>query len=791
MSLSFAQRPRPPMAITSDLTPPHGSVQIMTQPPTASAIDDFSIPAQQRTWAIFLVSVLGLFLELLLIRWVGTEVRIFAYLQNTVLVVCFLGLGMGCFTSRRPIELRRQLLLPLLVLTLIMAIPMSRRGVGHISELLSVLGDMHIWHAAVTSNSWQTVAHVSLGLGLTFTLMVLLWSMFIPIGRMLGRLMDEHPRPIWSYSVNIAGSLLGIWLFVAMSAFGLPPVVWFAVFALLVASFVGTGQQRVGNVGLLLIIVGLAWHASSEPGAIETAWSPYQKLAFRDSGGRNMQWDGLSIEVNNVGYQEMLDLSEQGVRSNPKIDPRMYGLSQYDVPLLLHNAPRRVLIVGAGSGNDAAGALRGGAEKITAVDIDPAIVDFGRRFHPEQPYDSPKVRVVTDDARSFFATTKIRYDLIIFGLLDSHTTTAMTNARLDHYVYTRESLTRARTLLADGGVMCLSFESEKPYIADRMAGTIRQVFGREPLTFRIPASRAGWGGVMFVAGDQRTIGQSLAANPRLAEQIEAWQKALPVEIDYTTSLATDDWPYIYLQNARIPTLYWLLGGLMIGLFAYGSFRLNTPINLLRWQRSHWHFFFLGAAFLLLEVQNISKASVVLGNTWVVNAVIISGILTMILAANLIAARCPRLPQPVVVVCLLFTCIGLYFVDLSTFAFFPYATKAVIVGALTTLPMLFAGILFIRSFAVVERKDLALGANLLGAIVGALLQTATFVTGIKALLLIVAALYIAAVVTRPGAGDDQPPSEASNEDKDAAESPVPVPAEETEQPSEEFAEAVGV
>ena len=54
------------------------------------------------SWAIFLVSVLGLFLEMLLIRWVGTEIRIFAYLQNTVLVVCFLGLACGCFTCRQP-----------------------------------------------------------------------------------------------------------------------------------------------------------------------------------------------------------------------------------------------------------------------------------------------------------------------------------------------------------------------------------------------------------------------------------------------------------------------------------------------------------------------------------------------------------------------------------------------------------------------------------------------------------------------------------------------------------------
>src|SRR4029077_3531302 len=67
------------------------------------------------TWILFLVSVLGLYLELALIRWIGTEVRIFAYLQNTVLVVCFMGLGIGCLTCRKPVAIR-DILLPLLVL---------------------------------------------------------------------------------------------------------------------------------------------------------------------------------------------------------------------------------------------------------------------------------------------------------------------------------------------------------------------------------------------------------------------------------------------------------------------------------------------------------------------------------------------------------------------------------------------------------------------------------------------------------------------------------------------------
>ena len=76
------------------------------------------------------------------------------------------------------------------------------------------------------------------------------------------------------------------------------------------------------------------------------------------------------------------------------------------------------------------------ASSISAVEIDPAIISLGRRYHPEAPYASAATRVVNDDARSFFATSDQKFDVISFGLLDSHTTTAMTNARLDHYFYT-------------------------------------------------------------------------------------------------------------------------------------------------------------------------------------------------------------------------------------------------------------------------------------------------------------------------------------------------------------------
>jgi len=48
-------------------------------------------------WQLALWSLLSLFFELLMIRWISSEIRIFAYFKNFVLVACFLGFGLGCY----------------------------------------------------------------------------------------------------------------------------------------------------------------------------------------------------------------------------------------------------------------------------------------------------------------------------------------------------------------------------------------------------------------------------------------------------------------------------------------------------------------------------------------------------------------------------------------------------------------------------------------------------------------------------------------------------------------------
>jgi len=146
---------------------------------TSAAFTDADLNIPNQTWGVFFISVLGLFLELLFIRWIGTEIRIFAYLQNTILVACFLGLGLGMFTSSKPIEIK-QTLIPLTFILALMAIPITRSALGSTSDMLSVLSDLVIWFQAVAGDTKTTILYLVLGLTLTYFILALIVDVFVP-----------------------------------------------------------------------------------------------------------------------------------------------------------------------------------------------------------------------------------------------------------------------------------------------------------------------------------------------------------------------------------------------------------------------------------------------------------------------------------------------------------------------------------------------------------------------------------------------------------------------------------
>ncbi|MCB1045414.1 MAG: hypothetical protein KDC35_20900 [Acidobacteria bacterium] len=697
---------------------------------------------------IFLISFSSLFIEIMFIRWISTEIRVFAYVQNTVLISCFLGLGLGCFTSNRRSSLLK-MLIPMAIVITLFASPFTRNLLDKWTQHLGSISNMVIW-GIPTGSDFTSTGQLILGFLSILAVMALMVSVFIPPGRWLGLWLDQHPNTIVAYSINIAGSLAGIWVFVLACAAHWPPFLWVLIALASLGFLFSEEKNRTYSALAFVVTLLLAYPTSWNPSSIRSTWSNYQKLVLYKHDQKGRIWPGkYLVTVNNVGYQAMIDLSPDNLKARPDIFPQeWHGYSQYDLPTLIVPEANRVLIVGAGSGNDVAGAIRGGAKHVVAVEIDDVIVSMGKQFHPENPYAHPNVDVVVDDARAYFSRATDTFDLIIFGLLDSHTTGSMTNARLDHYVYTEESLIKAKKLLANNGVMVLSFEAEKPYIADRIMTMLTKAFHQAPIAFRVPASPSGWGGVMFITGDNDRIQESLANNPKLRALIADWQARFPLEITGETPTTTDDWPYLYLERPTIPNLYYIFSLALLILFFVFSKLNQTPIDFRAWTKSHWHFFFLGAGFLLLEVQNISRAVIILGSTWLVNAVIISGILAMILLSNLVVAKLQTIKLRPVYAGLIASCVFLYFFDLSVIGAYSFATKCVLAGLITTLPIFFSGIIFIESFRHEARKDVALGANLFGSLIGGLTQAISFLVGTKALLLLVTLWYLASLIVRP-------------------------------------------
>ena len=692
---------------------------------------------------IFFVSALILFLELVLIRWIGTEIRIFAYLGNLILVICFFGVGLGCYLSERPVSLWK-MGLNLLLLTVFIANPghWHRLDLKVVTYLLGGFEDYNIWQVWSEPKLINVLAGLSVLVGLTW----LTLYVFVPAGQLLGQCFQRHPQSIRAYSVNIAGSLAGVWLFQAISFASWSSPWWFASAAVLTTILVRLRGRKEWTAGVLIgaaaVVVWLGRDTSWR-----TVWSPYQKLAVRPhpvTEGTNEVIQGYELTVNDAGFQILLNLSEPFLRAHPDLfDLGDARRSYYNLPFAFKHDIHRMLIVGAGTGNNAAAALRHGVEDIDCVEIDPQIYALGKELHPEHPYDSPRVHMVINDARAFLKQTTNRYDGIWFALLDSHTLgSSLQNLRLDHYVYTRESFTEARRLLAKDGILIMNFDAPLLWVADRLFGMLRDLFGHEPLAFVEEHSTkygVGSGATMICAEVPITIEN--ISDPTLRASLATSLLKLPGKVRPTT----DDWPYLYVEHARIPKLHLVTSLTILGAVLLAQGRLVGSKR-----EMDWHFFALGAAFLLLEVQTVSRATLLFGMTWIVNAIVISAVLVMILLSNLVTWRWSRLPLSAIITGLAITVAALALVPLDWFNALTGATKLVAASAFLTAPVFFAGLMFIRSFATCPDKARALGSNLIGALVGGLLESVSFVTGIRALVILVGLFYLFAILRRPAA-----------------------------------------
>jgi SAM-dependent methyltransferase len=661
-------------------------------------------PAARR---ISCLSFLILALELALIRLVPAEIKAISYFTNLLLFSSFFGLGLGCMLGeRRPLHG----LLPLGGILLFGFLYLSRGIVIYDNGT-----EVHYWLQNADQDArpfLKTPLYVA-----ALAVFALAAIPFVALGQALARAMDAVPR-LTAYSWDLAGSLLGTVLFTTTAYLGVPPWAWVTLALWLFGAFFAPGWVQRGAclaAGALFLLLARTTH--------EWKWSPYYFLQYEATPST------LTVWVNSSFHQEAINFDTPEPKYRHMADVMK---QRFAVPYAIYQdqhqgaGPKRVLILGAGTGNDANVALQHGAESVTAVEIDPAILALGRAFNAGRPYQNPKVRTVVDDGRHYLWNTREHYDLIVFGTLDSQALlSGQANLRLENYIYTVECFKDVRAALAPGGMVAAYYSVFKPWFFGRISATMAAAF---PGSLRVYEFRDNYLFNAVVMGGKDLPG--FTSDPPPASDLPS----------------TDDWPFIYMERPMISPLYLTVIGLMLALIA-GAF------GFLRSQHAdsggHVNFFLLGLGFTLLEAAAIVRLALVFGATWIVSAVVFSAALLTLFLANLLVMRRPRPGLAWAWGGLLGSLLVNYLLPPQLLLGLGPSERIGASVLLIGLPVFCAGVCFSTLFARQQRTGYALGINLVGAMAGGMVEYLSMLIGMRQVWLLIILVYAAALICSRG------------------------------------------
>ncbi len=652
---------------------------------------------------LIVASALMLFVQLALIRWTGANLVHLSYFSNLILLASFLGIGLGFLRSRTSNDLGRYVPIGLLILVaFIMVFP--ARIEGSSTDL--------IFFTEVRPTglpTWVSLPLVFIVIAITMT----------GFGEITGRAFREF-KALDAYRWDIIGSILGTLSFTLIAFLRAPSWIWPIVTLVALWLLYGPRLPWVSRIAMVLIIGTLV----VESLMAGISWSPYYKVhtEIQNAGTIN---EFTNIQVNGIPHQNVMDV-QQRLKAEP-----VYG-RPYE--RAIDNPLNNVLVVGAGTGTDVALALSRGAKHVDAVEIDPRIQQIGSQVNPNKPYDDPRVSVHINDGRAFLSSNDTKYDLILFALPDSLTlVSGASQLRLESYLFTKESITAARDHLTDDGVFAMYNYYREPWLINRLAGTLDEVFGHAPCldTFTAVQSLAA-----ITIGKQADNAVCAPAATWDRASIAAAAQEIPVP-------AVDDRPFLYLKTQTIPDIYLIVIGLILAVSLIGIRIFGGP---LRAMRGYGDLFFMGAAFLLLETRSITTFALLFGTTWLVNALVFTGVLVAVLLAIEVTQRARKpIPRPFIITALFASLLVAFLIPNEMLLGLAVPLRLLFAVAIAFAPVFFANLLFTSRFKNAANPTAAFAANLFGAMIGGCLEYLSLILGYQWLLAVAAGLYLIAVL----------------------------------------------
>jgi spermidine synthase len=662
---------------------------------------------------LVVASFVVLALELTLIRWIPGQLRVIAYFPNLVLISAFLGLGIGCLLARVPTIAFSWLV------AASTAIVAALSGIAFTQETTSEF----LWLLYFDLPRNAPVVH---GIRLPIIgVFVLGAAMFVPLGAYVAerlRIFRDAGRPLTGYACDLAGSLLGVIVMSALFFARTRPVVWFAVvLGAAMVLFLRSRVLAVVHVIAAIVIIVLVYRTDHAE-----VYSPYYAITARRYPGHVM------IMTNGAMHQDAMIVRRSTLMRHPGANRTREG---YHVPYrLLDRKPRHVLVLGAGTGNDVSVALDEGAESVDAVEIDPEILKLGAE-HPDKPYSSPRVRQFNTDARAFLNYNHDQYDLIIFGTLDSMTRlSALSNVRLDNFVYTVECLKAAKARLTSDGGIVMYFRVGADYLDEHIAAMLVRALGERPNA---------------ITEDYRLFNRIFLAGPAFAKLVDPTAPPSSAARDAAalSDAPTDDWPYLYLRGRGISAFYLSIMAALLAISAIAVLAASREMrSSLAMGAVDVEMFLFGIAFLLMETKLVTEMNLVWGATWITSAVVFGSILLMVLAGTLVMTRY-RPAWRAAAAGLIATLFLAWAVPVQSIVGRPLPIRLIASMLYAGLPVFFSSICFAILFRERERPDVAFAWNMLGAVVGGLLEFGSMAVGIKAMTLLALVAYLLAILRR--------------------------------------------
>ena len=293
------------------------------------------------------------------------------------------------------------------------------------------------------------------------------------------------------YAVNTTGAILGSLL----AGFALIPAI-----GLRGTLLVGGGVACAAGTAIMLVAAGsrrrVAAAAIAVASVVSLAAAPRWNDALLSSGAYKYAPYLRTLDLREAletgtllyyreGAAGTVSVRRSGGAMSLAIDGKIDASTGGDMltqkllahlPLLIHPNPKRVAVVGLGSGVTAGAALTHPLERLEIIEISPEVVEASRLFDPYsgRPLSDPRARLIVGDARTHF--TLRRGDSSLYDVIISEPSNPWMAGVAA--LFTREFFEASSARLASGGIMCQWAHTYDISDADLRAivGTFRRAF---------------------------------------------------------------------------------------------------------------------------------------------------------------------------------------------------------------------------------------------------------------------------------------------------------------------------